>query len=405
VRRSLRAARALALATTVTAATAGAQERLLDPRLGEARVAYERWSFGGDGALEQAGSPDSIRITSVSQLSVPVTAVVPWGERWTFDLYGAYAQGVVRAAPRAGRTGDGRATLSGLTDIKLRAVGRLAGDAVLITLGANVPTGRTSLDVDEFRALRVLAAPALALRTPALGTGPGGTAGVVVARQLGAWAGAAGLSYELRGSYSPLAAIAAGVGSTTWNPGDALHLSLGADRLLGNHELSLNVSGDFFTRDRARIESTGGEGTSFGFRLGPVITAQGQLRVAAARFRELDAYALTRYRSSFRNGEGERVAGSSGSEVELGVAGVAGRRSSWGLLLGADVRVHSGLSADNSLATAAARVAGLTVGAARDVGRMSVRPAVRAQLGTVNTGGQRASASAIGLTLSAGTHF
>jgi len=401
------AALAAATAACLSAAAARvgvAQSRLLDARLGEAGVTFERWSFGGRGVLEQATSADTVRVTSVSQFSVPLVAVVPWGERWTFDGFLAYANGSVRVAATAAEPAR-TLSLSGLSDLKVRAVGRLAGDAVLLTLGANIPTGKTSLSDEEFQALRVLAAPALAMRVVAVGVGPGGTAGVVLARAVGSWSTAAGLSYEMRGSYSPLAAIAAGVGATTWNPGDALHLSLGADRLVGAHDLSLNVTTDFFTTDRGRIELSGGERTDFAFRLGPVVTAQGQLRVAAARFRELTVYAVDRYRTSFKGDSGGRVPGSSGNAFELGAAGVMGRGRSTGVVLGADARFHSGLSVDNTLATAALRAAGLTLGLARDVGRLSVRPALRAQLGSVNSGDTRAGATALGVSVTAGTRF
>ena len=382
----------------------GAQSRLLDTRLAEVGITFERWSFGGDGVLEQVVGDNSVRITSASQLSLPVVAVVPWGERWTFDAYMAHARGVVQL-----RSDDAdqpkRVRLSGITDVKVRAVGRFVGDAVLLTVGANIPTGKTLLDQNELRALRVLAAPALAMRTPALGSGPGGTAGVVVARPVGPWSAAAGLSYEVRGSYSPLTALAAGIGSTSWNPGDALHLSLGADRLLGAHDLSLNVTTDFFSRDRGRIELGGDERAEFAFRLGPVVTGQAQLRVGTSRFRELTLFLVDRYRARYRDGGGTAVAGSSGNELELGASGIAARGRGLGVLLGADARFNSGLSVDNTLATAAVRAGGLTLGVVRDLGGLSVRPALRAQLATVNTGDSREGATSVAVTVTAGRRF
>src|SRR5918992_681898 len=48
----------------------------------------------------------------------------------------------------------------------------------------------------------------------------------------GDWAWAAGLSYEVRGRFAPVAALSAGLPSPDFDPGDALHFSLATDGLL-----------------------------------------------------------------------------------------------------------------------------------------------------------------------------
>ena len=383
---------------------ARAQERLLGGRTGETGVVYERWSFAGGLPRGGAGG-DSIRVQSASQLSAPLTVIVPIGSSWTLDAYAAYATGQVRLdRPDTAEGGATTYRLSGLTDVKLRLVGALRGDNLLLTLGLNAPTGTVGLDREQLKAMQVLGAPALRFRTPSLGGGVGGTVGLVAARELAGWAWALGTSYEVRGGYRPIEALVAGASKPSLDPGDAVHVSLGTDGLVGPHRMSLTVSGDLYGKDRLTFDVGGGD-TRSSYTLGPAYGAEWQLQVAPGRFQELVFYAVDRYRTKFRDNDGARVDGSSGNELDAGVSGVIAAAGRTGVLLGVDGRFHTGLAVDNTIATAAMRAFGATAGLSMDAGALAVRPFVRAQMGTIRNGDASSSARGLSGGLTIETRF
>src|SRR4051812_6909146 len=149
---------------------------------------YEAWSFSEPVAQPVATGDEEVLVDHVSQFSFPLTVAIPLGERWTLDVAGAYASGrVVLSAPDP-ELGTTEYQLSGVTDTRLRATGRLSSN-ISLSLGLNLPTGKTSFDAEELSAFRVLAAPPLSFQVARLGSGVGGVAGLVFSKQLGeAWA-------------------------------------------------------------------------------------------------------------------------------------------------------------------------------------------------------------------------
>jgi hypothetical protein len=330
---------------------------------------------------------DSIRIRQLRQATIPVSLAVPLRQDWTLDMQAAFASGTLQHASAGGAaTGSpGAASLAGLTDVRLRLTGRLRGDALAVTMGANLPSGRTSLTGDQLTALRGLAAPALALGTPAIGSGPGATIGLVSAREVAGWAMAMGGSIEWRGSYQPIAALAAGLSPLTFDPGQVVRLSFGVDRLLGPHRVSLATSLDRYGTDRlfGGSPSTGIDGGARStIRLGPIISTDVQLQLAVPRAREFVLWSAHRYRTRSRRDSSD-VVGTSGAYLD------AGWRSAWPLNAASDVivtgegRWHSGLAIGQGLATSGVLGFGGTLGVNRRLGNLSVQPFVRGQLGTL----------------------
>jgi hypothetical protein len=381
-----------------TAASLGAQERLTGQRSIAIGPVFQYWSFG------DALSQDTVRVASASQLAIPLAASTSLGRRWSLDLSTAFATGSVKLESGAGASGADKLTLSGLTDVKVRLVGRPAGDNAIVTLGINAPTGLTKLDPEQTGAIRVLGAPALRFTAPSFGSGFGATAGAVVTRQTAGWAWAFGASYELRSSYTPIEATISGVRSPTdLDPGDAIHLSIGADRLLGQHRMSFMLNSDLFGDDKISLGPVAGAGDDT-YKLGPAFTATWQLEVGSARFRDLVIYAVDRYRSKFTGVNGEKVEGSSGNVIDFGIGGTLGRPDALGYVMRLDGRYDGGLEVDNSITTAAMVAGGATLGLAIPVGRTSaVQPFVRAQFGQIDTGPENTSALgwALGLTIGA----
>lgn len=378
-------ARRCALASTlaVLPSLLGAQERLITTRSVAVGASFDRITFGGAGLAQAAfAGVDTTRVSSASQVTLPVAASSALGSGWRLDITALYGQGDVRY--RTTNRTDASATLAGISDVRVRATGRLLRDNIVLTLGANVPSGRTELNVNEFSALRILAAPALGVSSAPVGAGASGLVGLVVAQEVRGWAVAYGTSYEARGRFQPVAALVAGTGTADFLPGGVVRASLSADRLVGRHRLSLAAAADVFADDRLRNTTLGDSAarSDTRVRLGPVLSGDAQLQIAAPRVRELLTYASYRWRAPFAR-DGRTVEQSSGQYLEVGVRSVWPLATGRDLLIGADGRWHSGLGIDQGLPTAGVTSVGVTSGVQWSTGPLSLQPYVRGQLGTL----------------------
>ncbi|MDF1504479.1 hypothetical protein [Roseisolibacter sp. H3M3-2] len=374
--------RLLLPALLTLAAPAHAQDRLLGLRAAGAGATFETLRLGDGVRQASLLGGDSLRVRTVMQLSVPVTAVTPIGGAWTLDATTVYGTGEVEYDDAGGARRT--ATLAGVSDVRLRATGRLFDEALLVTVGANVPTGRTELDAEQLTALRALAAPAFGMIAPPVGQGPSGTLGLLLARQAGGWALAAGASYEYRGEFAPVAALVAGAPSVDFRPGGVIRGSLGADRPLGAHRLSVAVSAEVFAEDRLRAGATATAPASglelAAVQLGPVVTTDVQLQLGAPRLRELVLWGTNRWRARFSR-DGVTVPGSSGNYLDGGVRMTAPVTARTDVFTALDGRWHSGLDLDDALTTAGVSGGALTLGLSRAFGPVTVQPFARGQLG------------------------
>jgi len=297
------------------------------------------------------------------------------------DVYTAWMHGdVTLRAP-----GAPSHTLDGLTDTYVRGAMRLAGDALLATVGVNVPTGTTTLDPEQLGVLEVLGTPALRYQTPVLGTGWGGTTGLVYTRRAGTWSWGLGASYEYRGQYSPAQAQALGLGPGTFDlrPGQAIRVSLGTDGLVGQRAMSMSVASTFYTQDRVGLSAGGTPPQPI--TLGPMFTGEWQLRAGGGAFRELSVFAFDRYRMQYSRG-GARVAGTDGNELDLGATGTVPLGPRTAFVAGLTGRWHTGLSVDASLPTAGIVAGGADVGVTWQTGPLELHPALGGELGRLDTG-------------------
>ncbi len=388
---------ALAGVVLVTAQASG-QQTLTSYRTTLVGPMFQTWSFGDGIDQTSATASGTVTIKRASQWALPVVVDVPFADRFSINVSTAYMSSQVTLAGGDAALGTDKYSVNGLTNTRIRLTGKLAGDNVIFTLGYNAPTGKTSLDPNEFEALRVIAAPAFGFAMPTLGTGSGGTAGLVLAKQVGAWAWALGGSYEARGKYSPVSVVA-GIGAPNFSPSDAVHFSLATDGLLGQMGTTLNLSADVFTQDRVADGAAPGATT----QLGPIFTADWELRLASTRTRELTLYAVDHYRTSYKQ-NGATVPESSGNYLDAGLRNVTPFSPTLGFLSTLSFRHQTGLKSDNSLATAAMVSGGLSLGLVRQfAGGYSLQPFVRGEYGsikTADTGGVNATGIAAGVTFS-----
>ncbi len=367
-----------------------AQERLVGGRTAGAAVSFEAVSFGGMGLPQASFSGlDSTHIKSVRQFTLPITAAMPLGDRWRVDLTTLYSTGSVTYTDPAASGRTRTATLSGLSDIRLRATGRVLRDGLIVTVGLNAPTGRTSLSLAEFSALRILSAPALGLGSAPVGSGPSGTVGFVVPKSLGDWAMAVGASYEYRGRYQPIAALTAGSSSADFTPGGVVRVSMSADRTIGPNRLSVAMATDVFAEDKLKSElAAGASGGNFGsqsvasVKLGPVFSADAQMQFAVPRLREFLAYTAYRWRAPFAR-DGVTVERSSGQYLETGVRAAIPIAAGRDLVLSTDARWHSGLGIDLGLPTSGVLSGAASVGFNVRRGLLALQPYVRLQGGSL----------------------
>ncbi len=368
-----------------SANTADAQDRLVGLRALSGGVVYEQVRFGGAGLLQGGvAGADSARITQATQITFPISAAMPLGRSFTLDITTIYSAGEIRFTP-AGGGGERTASLTGLSDVRVRTSGRFFDDALIFTFGLNAPTGRTELDSSEVAALRVLAAPALSLGAVPLGSGLSGTVGVLTAQQAGAWAIAAGVAYEYRGTFQPVAALAAGAPSADFQPGGVIRISFGADRLLGKHRLTLTAAGDLFQADELRGATTSAAPLAK-VQLGPILSADAQLQLGVPRLRELTLWSAVRYRSNFSRDD-VTVDSSNGIYYDGGIRTTIPLAPRTDLIVALDGRYHSGLAIDAGLPTSGVTSTSATLGFSQRLGALAVQPFVRASLGRVQARG------------------
>jgi len=380
----------LACAATVGAATARAQEALLPSTAWGVGTALSAWHFSKSLPQSSGGVAD------VAEFAIPFRLGSRFG-RWNFDVSGAGAIGAVHLAAGASGGEDRLISIMGPTDLKLRVTGAIVGDALQLTAGLNVPTGKVGLNGDETSTLQVVGAPALQMPVAAYGTGAGATLGLVRAFQGDDWAFALGASAEQRTEYSPIAlALSGGRAETKVTPGTALHVTAGLDRPLGEGRWSLLFVGDVFSKDKIRL-SGGGADQANDFTLGPQYTLISQLEFGGAGWRTASFNVAARMRSDFSDAAGVKVANSSGTYLEGSLGGVLGGPAGAGLIIGADARMHSGLKFTDALVGAAVTAAGVTLGLERAGTSTLTRFTLHGQYGTFDTG--TAQATGMGVTL------
>ena len=199
-----------------------------------------------DGLRVQAGpqvvqyrlaAPIDERITEVA---VPVFAIVPIGRRLSVDVGTAWAQSTVRYS-------GGESTVSGMTDTQLRANLTLGSDFIVLTAGVNLPTGRSTVELPQLLAASRIANDFLAFPISSMGSGTAVTGGIAIARPVGAWNLGAGGSVRVASEFEPVRPASGPV--PRYQPGNEYKVRLGADRTAGRGQLALGLTWSTFGED------------------------------------------------------------------------------------------------------------------------------------------------------------
>jgi len=203
-----------------------------------------------DGALASIPQYVSLKIgtgaaaRTVSQFTVPFIAVVPFGPRFNIDVATAYASSDVQV------DGASVSSITGLTDTQVRANLTLGNDAVVFTVGANLPTGQYKIDEDKADAAGQIGNDFLIFPISSYGSGLSTTGGVAFARSLGTWnLGIAG-SFRKSTEFDAFqAATDTGKATLTFTPADEVRARIGVDRDIGSGRLALGVTFSTFGND------------------------------------------------------------------------------------------------------------------------------------------------------------
>lgn len=215
-----------ALALTLAPRTAPAQA-LLDRavRLGPQFVSYK------------LGTID----TRISELAIPIAAVMPVASRFNMDIATAYASSQVTS-------GSTRETIQGLTDTQVRANYTVGSDFIVLTAGLNLPSGQATVRENQFRAAGYIGNDFFAFPISSLGSGFATTGGVAVARPFGAWNVGFGASMRYSAAYD---AFEVGSNKVNFQPGNEYRARFGLDRAIRTGRAAVGMTYSTFGRDAA----------------------------------------------------------------------------------------------------------------------------------------------------------
>src|SRR4029077_1566613 len=135
----------------------------------------------------------------------------------------------------------------------------------------------------------------------------------------------------------------------------------------GSSNMTFGVTGNVYAHDGLTTTDSSGAKYTAKVHLGPSFQATWEWRFAAPGFRDLSLYAVDRYRTKYDEG-GPSIAGTSGNYFDAGVRAAIplGESTSWTVGLG--FVDQTGLSVDNSFATAGIVGGTVTLGLAQDFG-------------------------------------
>lgn len=183
-------------------------------------------------------------LKSVTELAIPFGIIYAASPRFSFDLGIRYAS----ATQKPESDTLPRSTVSGPTDLQVRGVYQLVPDVVVLTVSANVPTGKTKLADDEVMAAGAVASELIPFPVSSFGSGANVTSGVAVAVPIGGWAVGLAGAYRLSGSFTPRASLDTSL-NKSYKPGGEVRLRVGADRLVGQGRISLGFTFSSFAQD------------------------------------------------------------------------------------------------------------------------------------------------------------
>jgi hypothetical protein len=192
----------------------------------------------------------------ISQTTVPLSGFVPLGENLEAEFYIATSSNSLDLSLV-------ELNLSGLSDFRLQISRSFADDALLLSGGVNLPTGKKNLNLStEWLVLQYLSQNYFNFPTIRLGEGFGFSLLFGGATMLGSVRCGAGLMYQYNGTYKPYAEAG------DYNPGDLLSMNAGGDLQKGLSSFSGDIIYNIYTTDRLDGEKIFRQSPDADLRLG-----------------------------------------------------------------------------------------------------------------------------------------
>lgn len=173
---------------------------------------------------------------------VPVAVRVPAGEKLTFDIYSAWAEGRVEQNNTVLK-------LSGPVDTSVQA-SLAATPWALLSVGVRVPTGNATHDGEEAIVASVLSTDMLGFRESTFGTGFAVTSSVATAVMAGGFGLGVAAAYAMRGEFEPSADV-----DLAYQPGNEARVRVGLDRNFGNSTLTAGATVINYAEDTSNGEN------------------------------------------------------------------------------------------------------------------------------------------------------
>ncbi len=178
----------------------------------------------------------------ISQFSLPIVFAIPFTERISVDISTAYANSDVSVDDST------TSSINGLTDTQIRANFAFGGQALVFTVGVNLPTGQYSVPEDQQEAAGQIGNDFLNYPISSMGNGFAGTGGIAYARPMGQWN--LGFGASIRKS-AQFAAFEVASTEFRFTPADEYRGRLSADRPVGDGQVSLGLTYSVFGEDFA----------------------------------------------------------------------------------------------------------------------------------------------------------
>jgi hypothetical protein len=179
---------------------------------------------------------------TVTQLSIPVVLILPFGERFSLDLSTSFADSRVSSG------GVESSKINGLTDTQLRGNLSLFDNSAVFTIGLNIPTGMYKVPQGQQEAAGQIGSDFLLYPVASMGSGAAVTSGVAFAKTLGEWNVGFGGSYRYS---SPFDAYQLESDVLRFEPGSEGRVRIGLDRAVGDGRISLGGTYSMFTDNKA----------------------------------------------------------------------------------------------------------------------------------------------------------
>lgn len=181
---------------------------------------------------------------TVSTVAFPIGMVWPVSRRLTLDVGTRFA-----SATRESWDGAPSATISGLTDTQARLVYQVRPDMLVLTVSANLPTGKSTITGEQLDVAAAIAHDLIPYPVSSFGSGASVTTGLAFAVPFGGWALGVGGSYRVSGTYQLFTNVADSNATQPFRPGGEVRMRVGLDRIVGQGRVALGVTYSSFAVD------------------------------------------------------------------------------------------------------------------------------------------------------------